>query len=154
MHFLNRSIPLFQKEKIVLKPKEQKLIKGEAPFIDEILGSAIEKILDKLTQSMIMLKIKFTRNLVMLDIMNSSSGILILSPKEAIGILDLRSLGYYKVQQGVPQLNLSKLYKFESAENVCNQFNNLINTLKKEKQLEIGGKYPWLDKMDERKYVR
>ena len=37
----------------------------------------------------------------MSDIMNSSSEIVILSPKEAIGILDLRSLGYYKIQQGV-----------------------------------------------------
>ena len=61
----------------------------------------------------------------MLDIMNSSSEILILSPKEAIGILDLRSLGYYKIQQGRLQQNLSKFYRFESADNVCNQFNNL-----------------------------
>ena len=61
----------------------------------------------------------------MLYITNSSSEIFILSPKEAIGILDLRSLGYYKIQQGVLQQNLSTFYKFESVENVCNQFNNL-----------------------------
>ena len=40
---LNRSIPLFPKEKIILKPKEQKLVKVEAPFIDEISGLAIVK---------------------------------------------------------------------------------------------------------------
>ena len=51
------------------------------------------------------------------------------------------------------QQNLSKFYKFVSAENVCNQFNNLINTLKKDKKIETGEKYPWLDKMDERKYM-
>ena len=39
----------------------------------------------------------------MLDMMNSSSEILILNPKEALGILDLRSLGYYKIKQGVLQ---------------------------------------------------
>ena len=50
-----------------------------------------------------MLKLKFTWYLVMLDIMNNSSEIAILNPKEAIGILDLRSLGYYKIQQGVLQ---------------------------------------------------
>ena len=65
------------------------------------------------------------------DITNSSSEIVILSLKEAIGIVDLRSLGYYKIQQGVLQQNLGKFYDFEPAENVCNQFNNLINTLKK-----------------------
>ena len=37
-NFLNRSIPIFPKECIILKPKEQKLIKVEAPFIDEISG--------------------------------------------------------------------------------------------------------------------
>ena len=58
--FLNRSIPLFSKEKIVQKLKEQKLIKVETPFIDEISGLDIVKILDKLTQSTIMLKVKFT----------------------------------------------------------------------------------------------
>ena len=36
------------------------------------------------------------QNTVMLDITNSSSETLILTPKEALGILDLRSLGYYK----------------------------------------------------------
>ena len=39
--FLNRSIPLILKEKIALKPKEQKLLKREAPFIDEISGLAV-----------------------------------------------------------------------------------------------------------------
>ena len=36
---------------MVLKPKEQKLIKVEAPFIDEISGLAIIKILDESTYS-------------------------------------------------------------------------------------------------------
>ena len=53
----------------------------------------------------------------MLDIMNSSSEIVILNAKEVIGILDLRSLGYYKIQQGVLQQNLSRFYNFEPAEN-------------------------------------
>ena len=38
-------------EPIVLKPKEQRLIKVEAPFIYEISGLAIIKVLDKNTQS-------------------------------------------------------------------------------------------------------
>ena len=54
----------------------------------------------------------------MLDIRNSSSEIVIFNAKEVIGIIDLRSLGYYKIQQWVLQQNLSKFYNFESAENV------------------------------------
>ena len=89
----------------------------------------------------------------MLDIVKSSSEIVILSSKEVIGILDLRSLEYYKIHQGVLQQNLCKFYNFESVKNVCNQFNNLINILKKEETIETRGKYPWLDNMDERKYM-
>ena len=85
--------------------------------------------------------------------MNSSSEILILNPKEALGILDLRSLCYHKIKQGVLQQNLSRFYEFVSAEKVCDQFNNLINTLKKEQILETVEKYPWLDEMDERRYM-
>ena len=48
-NFLNRSLPIFPKEYIVLKPKEQKLIKVKAQFIDEISGLAIVKILDRNT---------------------------------------------------------------------------------------------------------
>ena len=56
---LNRSIPIFPRGEMILKPKEQKLIKIEAPFLDEISGLVIIKSLDKSTQSTIMLKVKF-----------------------------------------------------------------------------------------------
>ena len=45
--FLNRSLPFFPKEHIVLKSQEQKLIKVETPFNDEISGLAIIKVLDE-----------------------------------------------------------------------------------------------------------
>ena len=151
--FLNRSVPIFPKEKIILKPREQKLIKVEAPFLDEISGLAIVKLLDKSTQSVIVLKVKFMWNIAILDMMNGSSEILILNLKEALGILDLRLLGYYKIKQGVLQQNLGKYYEFELAEEVCAQFNNLINIIKKEQSLETGEKYPWLDNTDKRKYM-
>ena len=99
--FLNRLVPIFLKENIILKPKEQKLIKVEAPFLDEISGLAIVKLLDKLTHCVIVLEVKFMQNVAILDMTNGSSEILILNLKEALGILDLRSLGYYKIKQGV-----------------------------------------------------
>ena len=80
--FLNRSGPIFPKEKIILQQKEQNLVKIDVPFSDEISGLAIIQLLDKPTQSIIMLKVKFMRNAAILDVMNSSSEILILNPKE------------------------------------------------------------------------
>ena len=63
-------------------------------------------------------------------------------------------LGYYKIKQGVLRQNISKYYEFKPAEKVCAQFNNLVNTIKKEQSLETGEIYPWLDNTDERKYMR
>ena len=54
-----------------------------------------------------------------------------------LGILDLRSLGYYKIKQGVLQQNLSKNYHFESVTKLCEEFNAIINERKKEKEKEV-----------------
>ena len=48
--FFNRSLPFFSKEQVVVKPKERKFIKIEAPFVDEISGLAIVKMLDNKEQ--------------------------------------------------------------------------------------------------------
>ena len=71
--FLNRSLPIFSKECIVLKPKEQKLIKVKAPFTDEISGLAIIKILDRTTHNTMLLKLKFMCNATILDIVNNGT---------------------------------------------------------------------------------
>ena len=72
-----------------------------------------------------------------------------------VGVVELRSMGYYRVKQGVLQQNLNRLYHFESADTVCNQCNRLINTLKKEEEEKGKGKdkYLWLEDSDERKYM-
>ena len=55
------------------------------------------------------LKVKFVCNTAMLDVINNSnSETLILNPREVLEILDLRSLGYYKIKQGVIQQKLSR----------------------------------------------
>ena len=59
---LNRYLPIFPKEHTVLKPKEQKLIKVNTPFIGKISGLVIVKILDGITHSTMLLKLKFMCN--------------------------------------------------------------------------------------------
>ena len=78
---------------------------------------------------------------------------IILDPQEILGILDVRSLGYYKIKQGILQQNLSKYYRSEFADVLCEQSNKFINTLKKERKEETQDKYLWLDPSDERKYI-
>ena len=57
--FLNRSVALFPEHSMILKPNEQKLMKVKAPFMDEISGLAIVKMLDEGTHSKVLLKLKF-----------------------------------------------------------------------------------------------
>ena len=154
VNFLNRSIPFFPKEKVSVKPKEQRLIILEAPFVEEISGMAITEILDAKELKTLTMKLKFIRNRAMFKVTNSTHETVTFDPKEMLGIVDLRSLSYYKIKQGVLQQNLSCMYHFESANKVCDQFNRLINTLKKEEEETCNtDKYPWLDDSDKRKHM-
>ena len=77
---------------------------------------------------------------------------MILNPKEMIGIVDIRSLGYYKIKQGILQQNSSRYYRFEEASKLCEYFNKFIGTLKKDREQTTSvDKYPWLHSEDERR---
>ena len=56
---------------------------------------------------------------------------MILTLKEMIGIVDIKSLGYYKIKQGVLQQNLSRNYRFEEAKKLCEYFDKFVDTLKR-----------------------
>ena len=98
--FLNRSVPIFPDHSMILKPNEQKLIKVKAPFIDEMSGLAIVKMLNEGTHSTLLLKLKFMQNKAFLDITNKGTYTMMFKPEEMMGIIDLRSLGHYKIKQG------------------------------------------------------
>ena len=51
-----------------------------------------------------------------------------------IGILDLRSLGYYKIGKGELQQRLGEYYQFQSADVLYQHFNKFVNKLKNEKE--------------------
>ena len=94
--FLNGSVPIYPEKEIILKLDEQKLVKVKAPFIDEISGLAVIKIIDRGTNSTLLMKLKFMCNKAVLGIKNAGKDTMILNPREMIGIVDIRSLGYYK----------------------------------------------------------
>ena len=116
--------------------------------MDEISGLAIVKILDGGMYSTLFIKLIFTQNMAVLDIVNKGTKTMIFRPEEMIRIVDLRLLGYYKIKQGILQQNLSRYYKFERAEKFCKYFNKFINTLKKEREQKAEDKYLWLDMND------
>ena len=94
------------------------------------------------------------QNKAILDITNKGTDTMTFKPEEMIGIIYLRLLGYYKIKQGILQQNLSRYYRFEKAEKLCEYFNKFVNTLKKEGEQKLPeDKYPWLDQDDERKHM-
>ena len=81
-----------------------------------------------------MLKLKFIKNRATPKVTNNTQETVMYDPTQMISDLDLQSLGYYKIKQGVLQKNLSKQYHFKSADTVCNQFNRFVNMLKREEE--------------------
>ena len=152
--FLSRLIPIFPREQVIVKLGEKKLIPIEAPFIEEISGMAIVKIIDQGQKIPMMLKIKFIRNKATLDITNNTTETVIFDKKTSIGILDLRSLRYYKIKQGVLQQNLNKYSQFEEIDKVCAEFNKMVEAKRQEERNDSKERYPWLDDADKRKYMK
>ena len=104
--------------------------------------------------STLLIKLKVTCNKAALDIVNKGKDTMIFKPEEMIGNIDLRSLGYYKIKQGILQQNLSRYYRFEKAEKHCEYFNRFVNTLKMEREQESPeDRYPWLDPEDDRRHM-
>ena len=129
------------------------MIPIESPFTEEISGMAIVKIIDQEQKMLMMLKLKFIRNKATLDVMSNTRETIIFDKKTSIGILDLRSLGYYKIKQGVLQQNLDKYYQFEEADKICADFNRIIEEQRQEEKNDSKERYPWLDDADKRKYM-
>ena len=67
------------------------------PFIHAIYGLAMIKLLDFKIGCTHMTKVKFMRNTGFLDITNNSSEPLSFGKDKALGVVDPRSIGYYKV---------------------------------------------------------
>ena len=97
--FLNRSIPFFPVTAVEIASKTQKMVVVEAPFIEELSGMAIVKILDMKEQATNMIKLKFIRNKAVLKITNKTHETMTFGQTEMIGVVDLRSLGFYKIKR-------------------------------------------------------
>ena len=129
--FLSRSIPFFPITKVEVAPASQKMVMVEAPFIEELSGMAMVKVLDMKAQTTNMIKLKFIWNKAVLKITNKTRKTVTFDRMGMMGVVDLRSLGFYKIKQEVLQEHLSRHYHFELADNVCDQYNRLVNLYEK-----------------------
>ena len=139
---------------VEIMPKTQNMVIIEAPFVEELLGSgmAMVKILDIKEQTTNMIKLTFIRNKAVLKITNKMHESVTFGKAEMMRIVDLRSLGFYKIKQEVLQEHLGRHYHFESADDVHDQYNRFVNLMRKEEE-NSEGKFPWLEDTDKRKYM-
>ena len=150
--FLSRSIPFFPVTTVEIAPASQKMVMVDAPFVEELSGMAMIKILDKKEQTTNMIKLKFIQNKVVLKIKNKTHETITFGKTDMMGVVDLRLLGFYKINQEVLQEHLSRHYHFELADDVCDQYNRLVNLMRKEEE-KSEGKFLWLDDTDKRKHM-
>ena len=150
--FLSSSIPFFPVMTVEIAPKSQKMVIIEAPFIEELSGMAMVKILDIKDQTTNIIKLKFVRNKAVLKITNKTHETVTFGRTEMMGIIDLRSLGFYRIKQEVHQEHIGRHYHFELADDVCDQYNRFVNIMRKEEE-NTEGKFPWLEDTDKRKYM-
>ena len=150
--FLSRSIPFFLVTTVEIVPKSQRMVIVEAYFIEELSGMAVVKVLDMKEQTTNMIKLKFIRNKAVLKITNKTHKTVTFGGTKMMGIVDLRSLGFYKIKQEVLQEHLGRHYHFKLADNVCNQYNRFVNLMRKEEE-NSEGKFPWLEETNKRKYM-
>ena len=152
--FLNRSLPLFPLSTHRIKVGAKAYVKAKVPFIEKLSGYTIAKLLYK--GSLDTMKIRLVDNLTIIQIINNTPSTMYLSPEESIGIVDLRSLGYFNIQPQVMHFNLTGVHNLFSKWNLDLRFeehfakisSQNVRYQKREVVRKPPDPYPWLDEDD------
>ena len=155
--FLNRSLPIFPLSTHRIKIGAKAYVKAKIPFIERLSGHAIIKLLYK--GSLGTMKIRLVDNLTIIRIINNTASTMYLSPEESIGIVDLRSLGYYNIRPQVMHFNLTGAHNLFSKWNLDlrfeEHFTKIFTQNVRYRKREVASKqqdpYPWLDEDDPRR---
>ena len=107
------------------------------------------------------MNIRLVDNLTIMQIINNTPFTMYLSPEEAIGIVDLRSLGYYNIKPQVMHFNLTGAHNLLSKWNLDFRFGEHfmkvvtqnVQYQKREVTRKPPDPYPWLDKDDPRRHM-
>ena len=109
--FIGRSIPIFPQNDLDVQAGEKAYIKVKAPFCDMLSGMICTKFFGR--DMVYTLRVKFQDNQGVVQFRNGRDEIAQLRKGKAVGILDLRSIGYFKVgyQKMVNMAEPSRTFK-------------------------------------------
>ena len=173
--FIGRSIPIFPQHDLDVSAGEKAYIKVKALFCDKLSGMICTKFFSR--DMVYTLRVKFQDNQGIVQFKNGSNETVQLRKDKAVVILDLRSIGYFKIgyQKMVNMAESSKTFKMyhykqikceAKTENwpISDQYLRITGRYGKEKskkiqdrdkQSELGRKpdpYPWLAEDDPRRH--
>ena len=154
VNLLNRSLPIFPLAHHKPRPGKMVYVKVRIPFVEKLSGIAIVKHMYKYHIGT--MRVKIYHNQSILQIINNTDETIDYTPQLSMGIVDIRSLGYYNVTKSVmffdkrgnnqipappykvPTLHPQNYYKASQ--------NKEVETKKSDPDL-----YPWLDLNDPRR---
>ena len=169
--FIGRSIPIFPQNDLDVPAGEKAYIKVKAPFCDKLSGMICAKFFGR--DMVYTLRVKFQDNQGVVQFRNGSDETAQLRKNKAVGILDLRSIGYFKVgyQKMVNMAESSEAFKMYHHQQVkcetraeVDQYMRITGRYGHEKSKRIlnneeqigpnhkSGPYPWLADDDPRRY--
>ena len=92
--FIGRSIPVYPQNDLVVPIGKKVLIKIKAPFGEKLSGRIMTKLFG--SEKVFIMKLKIENNQGCVQFINKGQDIKLRKDK-AIGVLDLRSVGYFRV---------------------------------------------------------
>ena len=169
--FIGRSIPIFSQNDLDVRPGEKAYAKIKAPFCDKLSGMICAKFFSRNVVNTLRIKIQDNQGIV--QFVNHQDEIVHLREEKAVGILDLRSVGYFKVgyQKMVNMAESSKVFKMyhykqvkcgtetevDQYMRIAGKYRTIGNRdqMSEEENVERYKKYdpyPWLTKDDPRRF--
>ena len=168
--FLARSIPIFPKHDLDVKPGGKAYLKVRIPFVEKLSGRALCKMFAGDINHT--LKLKVQDNQAVVEFENKSNTTAELRRKTVLGILDFRSMGYFKVgyqkmvtmaessnnfhmhhyqqvAKSKPKAECGLYFKMSCIRGPCRNTSNRSENPHREPR---GDPYPWLAEDDPRRF--
>ena len=164
--FIGRSIPVYPQNDLDVPIGKKVLIKIRAPFGEKLSGRIMTKMFG--SEQAFTMKIRIENNQGCVQFVNKGHETIKLREHKAIGILDLRSVGYFKVnyQKLITMAESRQTFKMYHYQQVrkdpkehLDEYHKMSRASRDERHPETSqniqdntDKYPWLTKDDPRRY--
>ena len=151
--FIGRSIPVYPQNDLDVPIGKQVLIKIKGPFGEKLSSRIMTKLFG--SEKVFTVKLKVENNQGFVQFINKDQDIVKLRKDKAIGVLDLRSVGYFKVNYQKMITMAESRQTFKMYHYIDEYFRMSHTDSKRESTYSTKGnpdKYPWLAEDDPRRH--